>query len=55
MLGKKQLKDVIGQILAESNIPTTAKFLDDIKKLGFYYSFKGGLSFNLKDVVVPSE
>jgi DNA-directed RNA polymerase subunit beta' len=52
-LGKKQLKDVIGQILAETNIPTTAKFLDDIKKLGFTYSFKGGLSFKLKDVVVP--
>ncbi|MFN8322355.1 MAG: DNA-directed RNA polymerase subunit beta' [Chitinophagales bacterium] len=54
MLGKKQLKDVIGQILAETNIPTTAKFLDDIKKLGFFFSFRGGLSFNLRDVVVPS-
>ncbi len=54
MLGKKQLKEVIGQILAETNIPTTAKFLDDIKKLGFFYSFKGGLSFNLLDVVTPS-
>ncbi|HLP49905.1 MAG TPA: DNA-directed RNA polymerase subunit beta' [Chitinophagales bacterium] len=54
MLGKKQLKDVIGNILAESNIPTTAKFLDDIKKLGFFYSFRGGLSFNLRDVVVPT-
>ena len=54
MLGKKQLKDVIGNILAETNIPTTAKFLDDIKKLGFFYSFKGGLSFNLIDVVVPT-
>jgi DNA-directed RNA polymerase subunit beta' len=54
LLGKKQLKDVIGQILAETNIPTTAKFLDDIKKLGFFYSFKGGLSFNLRDVVTPT-
>ena len=54
LLGKKALKDVIGNILAESNIPTTAKFLDDIKKLGFFYSFRGGLSFNLRDVVVPS-
>jgi DNA-directed RNA polymerase subunit beta' len=53
MLGKKQLKDVIGQILAETDIPTTARFLDDIKKLGFTYSFRGGLSFNLKDVIVP--
>jgi DNA-directed RNA polymerase subunit beta' len=54
LLGKKQLKDVIGNILAETSIPTTAKFLDDIKKLGFFYSFKGGLSFNLRDVVVPT-
>ncbi|MFN8297792.1 MAG: DNA-directed RNA polymerase subunit beta' [Chitinophagales bacterium] len=54
MLGKKTLKDVIGQILAETDIPTTSKFLDDIKKLGFFYSFKGGLSFNLRDVVVPT-
>ncbi len=54
MLGKKQLKDVIGGILAETNIPTTAKFLDDIKKLGFYYSFRGGLSFNLLDVITPT-
>ena len=53
LLGKKQLKDVIGQILAETDIPTTARFLDDIKKLGFTYSFRGGLSFNLKDVIVP--
>jgi len=53
LLGKKALKEVIGNILAETNIPTTAKFLDDIKKLGFFYSFKGGLSFNLRDVVVP--
>ncbi|MCS6935460.1 MAG: DNA-directed RNA polymerase subunit beta' [Chitinophagales bacterium] len=54
LLTKKQLKDIIGQILAETDIPTTARFLDEIKKLGFYYSFKGGLSFNLNDVVVPS-
>jgi len=54
MLGKKQLKDVIGAILAETDIPTTAKFLDDIKKLGFFYSFRGGLSFNLRDVITPS-
>ena len=54
LLGKKQLKDVIGSILAETDIPTTARFLDDIKKFGFTYSFRGGLSFNLKDVIVPN-
>ncbi len=55
MLGKKELKNVIGDILALTNIPTTAKFLDDIKRLGFFYSFRGGLSFNLGDVLVPVE
>jgi DNA-directed RNA polymerase subunit beta' len=55
LLGKKELKNVIGDILAQTNIPTTAKFLDDIKRMGFYYSFKGGLSFNLGDVLVPEE
>lgn len=33
----------------------TAKFLDDIKDLGFRMAFKGGLSFNLDDVIVPVE
>lgn len=55
LLGKKELKNVIGDILAQTDIPTTAKFLDDIKRLGFFYSFKGGLSFNLGDVLVPAE
>ncbi|MEQ1734724.1 MAG: DNA-directed RNA polymerase subunit beta', partial [Bacteroidia bacterium] len=32
-----------------------AKFLDDIKDLGFSMAFKGGLSFNLGDVVIPAE
>ncbi len=53
LLGKKELKSVIGDILAQTDIPTTARFLDEIKRLGFFYSFRGGLSFNLKDVVVP--
>ncbi|MCS6819952.1 MAG: DNA-directed RNA polymerase subunit beta', partial [Chitinophagales bacterium] len=55
LLGKKELKNVIGEILAQTDIPTTARFLDEIKRLGFYYSFKGGLSFNLGDVLVPAE
>ncbi|HRN94630.1 MAG TPA: DNA-directed RNA polymerase subunit beta', partial [Chitinophagales bacterium] len=55
LLGKKELKNVIGNILAKTDIPTTAKFLDDIKRLGFFFSFKGGLSFNISDVLVPNE
>jgi len=33
----------------------TAKFLDDIKELGFQMAYKGGLSMGLGDVKVPAE
>ena len=33
----------------------TAKFLDDIKNLGYQMAFRGGLSFNLADVIIPEE
>ncbi|MDE6488166.1 MAG: DNA-directed RNA polymerase subunit beta', partial [Paramuribaculum sp.] len=36
-------------------IPRSAQFLDDIKNLGYYMAFKGGLSFNLGDVIIPPE
>ena len=55
LLTKKNLRDVIGKIVKETDIPTTAAFLDDIKRLGFLWAFKGGLSFNIDDLVVPKE
>ena len=55
LLTKKSLRDIISRIIKISGVPNTAKFLDDIKELGYYMSFKGGLSFNLSDVVVPKE
>ena len=33
----------------------TAQYLDDIKDLGYNLAFKGGLSFNLEDVIIPEE
>ncbi|MCK9219435.1 MAG: DNA-directed RNA polymerase subunit beta' [Bacteroidales bacterium] len=53
LLTKKSLRDIIGQILKKTGTAKTAKFLDDIKDLGFRMAFKGGLSFNLDDVIVP--
>ncbi len=50
---KKNLRDLIGRILEETNAPTAAKFLDSIKKLGYKTAFAGGLSFSLGDVLVP--
>ncbi len=53
LMTKKSLRDIIGDILKKTGTSATAKFLDDIKDLGFKMAFKGGLSFNLGDVNVP--
>jgi len=54
-LTKKSLRDIIALILKKAGVAKAAKFLDDIKELGFMSAFKGGLSFNLGDVLVPAE
>jgi DNA-directed RNA polymerase subunit beta' len=55
LLTKKALRDIIGSILKEKGTAATAQFLDDIKDLGYSMAFKGGLSFNLDDVIIPDE
>ncbi|WP_185849092.1 DNA-directed RNA polymerase subunit beta' [Blattabacterium cuenoti] len=52
-LTKKSLREIIGKILHITDVPTTANFLDNIKELGFYNAFKGGLSFGLGDIIIP--
>jgi DNA-directed RNA polymerase subunit beta' len=54
LLTKKSLRDIIGDMIKSVGVARTAKFLDAIKELGFYYAFRGGLSFNISDVLVPS-
>lgn len=53
LLTKKSLREIIGDILKNTTIPETVKFLDDIKTLGFRMAFRGGLSFNINDLKVP--
>ena len=53
LLTKKSLREIIGDIIKYTNVPKTAKFLDDIKQLGFFMAYKGGLSFNINDLIVP--
>jgi DNA-directed RNA polymerase subunit beta' len=55
VLTKKALRDIIGNVLKVSGTSKTAKFLDDIKELGYDMAFKGGLSFNLDDIIIPKE
>jgi len=53
LLTKKSLREIIGDIIKITNVPKTAKFLDDIKQLGFRMAFRGGLSFSVNDLIVP--
>jgi DNA-directed RNA polymerase subunit beta' len=55
VLNKKSLRGIIGNILKLTSIPETADFLDKIKDMGFTFAFKGGLSFSLGDIIIPSE
>ena len=53
LITKKSLRDIIGGILKKTGVKITAKFLDDLKDIGFSMAFKGCLSFKLSDVVIP--
>ena len=53
ILTKKSLRDIIGNVLKVCGTAKTANFLDDIKHLGYQMAFRGGLSFNLGDVIIP--
>ncbi len=55
LLTKKALRDIIGEVLNLSGIAKTAEFLDNIKGIGYNFAFKGGLSFNLGDVIIPEQ
>jgi DNA-directed RNA polymerase subunit beta' len=53
LLTKRNLKQVISDIIRRTNFAVTAEFLDNIKEMGFGWAFKGGLSFTLSDLVTP--
>ncbi|GBU07735.1 RNA polymerase beta prime subunit [Bacteroidales bacterium] len=55
VLSKKSLRDIIGDVIKVCGVAVTAQFLDEIKDLGFHMAFKGGLSFNLDDIIIPKE
>ena len=55
ILTKKSLRDIIGRVLKASGTAKTSDFLDAIKNQGFMSAFRGGLSFNLDDVIIPDE
>ena len=55
VLGKKALRKIITEVIKCTGVTRTAKFLDDIKNLGYDQAFRAGISFNLGDVIIPKE
>ena len=54
-LKKGAVKSIISKVIKTCGVARTAQFLDDIKALGYKMAFKGGLSFNLNDILIPDE
>lgn len=55
VISKKSLRGIISNVIARSGVAKAADFLDGIKNLGYQMAFKGGLSFNLGDIIIPEE
>ena len=55
LLIKKVFGGVIGKMYVQLGNKVTAKFLDDLKDLGFKFASEGGLSVSFADMVVPEE
>ena len=55
IISKKSLRKIIGIVIKACGVTRSAQFLDDIKNLGYRMAFRGGLSFNLGDVIIPKE
>ena len=55
IISKKSLRDIISRVIKVCGVAEAADFLDGIKNLGYLMAFKGGLSFNLGDIIIPAE
>ena len=55
LLTKKSLRNIITDVFKVTGNAATVAFLDDIKDLGYYWAYRGGLSFNIDDVIIPAD
>mgnify|MGYP001442276526 CR=1 FL=1 len=55
LLIKKTFGGFIGKMFMKMGNKVTAKFLDDLKELGFRYSTAGGMSVSYSDMIIPEE
>ena len=54
-LKSKDIKVLIGRIFMEYGVSETSKILDKIKKVGFEYATKSGISWGMDDLMIPKE
>jgi DNA-directed RNA polymerase subunit beta' len=55
VLTKKNLRNIISRVMTATGFVGTAKFLDNVKNMGFERAMRGGLSFSISDIVIPDE
>ncbi len=53
LLTKKKLQQIIAGISKKVGLAETARFLDEIKELGYKNAYQGGLSMGLDNITVP--
>ncbi len=54
-ISKKNLRDLITDVIKTVGVARACAFLDGIKNLGYKMAYEGGLSFNLGDIIIPEE
>jgi len=54
-VGKKQLGRIVAECYQQLGVSVTAELLDGIKRIGFKYSTKAGITIGLQDIVIPTE
>jgi DNA-directed RNA polymerase subunit beta' len=55
LLTKKSLRTIISEVFKRCGNADTVTFLDAIKDLGYHMAYRGGLSFNIDDVIIPED
>ena len=55
VLDKGALKDLVGVSYTKLGLEATAKFVDDIKKIGFKYATRSGTTISVSDITVPEK
>jgi DNA-directed RNA polymerase subunit beta' len=55
LITKKRLENLISEVMRFSGNFQTVKFLDALKRLGFEYATRSGVSIGLSDILVPEK